>query len=63
MSLPNAGLLAQLQELSDEEKNQLTLAGLADVDAGRTISHEEMKSWVRSLFLAIGKLDLERSRD
>jgi predicted transcriptional regulator len=62
MSLPNAGLLAQLQELSDEEKNQLTLAGLADVDAGRTISHEEMKSWVRSLFLAIEKPDLERSR-
>lgn len=37
-------------ELSDEEKHQRTLAGLADVDAGRTISHEEMKAWARSLF-------------
>lgn len=53
MSLPDADLLAQLPEPSDEEKHQLTLAGLADVDAGRTISHEEMKAWVRSMFLAI----------
>jgi predicted transcriptional regulator len=52
MSLPDADLLARLPELSDEEKHKRTLAGLADVDAGRTISHEEMKAWVRSLFLA-----------
>jgi len=53
MSLPDADLLAQLPELSDEEKHKLTLAGLADVDAGRTISHEEMKAWLRPLFLAL----------
>lgn len=47
-------LLAHLPELSDEEKNQRTLAGLADVDAGRTISHEEVMSWAQSL-LASGR--------
>lgn len=57
MSLPDDDLLAQLPEPSDEEKHKLTLAGLADVDAGRTISHEEMKAWVRSMFLAVEEPD------
>ena len=35
-------LLAGLPKLSDEEKQRRTLAGLADVDAGRTIPHEEV---------------------
>jgi len=35
--------------LTAEEKHQRTLAGLADVDAGRTIPDEEMKAWARSL--------------
>ena len=61
MSLPDADLFARLPELSDEDKHQLTLAGLADVDAGRTISHEEMKAWVQSLFLAIEHHNLKRS--
>ena len=42
-------LLAGLPELSDEEKHRLTLAGLADVDAGRTIPHDAVRSWARSL--------------
>ncbi|MCA0325110.1 MAG: hypothetical protein LCH89_05855 [Proteobacteria bacterium] len=50
-------LLAGLPELSDEEKHQRTLAGLADVDAGRTISHEEMVKWANSLFDRSGGLD------
>ena len=57
MNLPDADLLAWLPELSDEEKHQATLTGLADVDAGRTISHEEMKAWVRSMFLAVEEPD------
>ena len=61
MSLPDDDLLAQLPEPSDEEKHKLTLAGLADVDAGRTISHEEMRAWVQSLFLAIEQQELKRS--
>ncbi|WP_448229855.1 hypothetical protein [Pseudoxanthomonas mexicana] len=61
MNLPDADLLAWLPKLSDEEKHQATLAGLADVDAGRTISHEEMKAWVQSLFLAIEQQELKRS--
>ena len=43
-------LLARLPELSDEEKHQRTLAGLADVDAGRTLSHKEVISRAQSLF-------------
>lgn len=42
--------LAGLPELSDEEKHRRTLAGLADVDGGRTIPHEEFVKWARSLF-------------
>ncbi|NCT72666.1 MAG: hypothetical protein GXC75_17120 [Xanthomonadaceae bacterium] len=61
MSLPDVDLVAQLSEPSDEERHQLTLAGLADVDAGRTISHEEMKTWVRSMFLAIEEPDQKLS--
>lgn len=50
MNVPDHILLADLPELSDEEKHQRTLAGLADVDADRMISHEEMLEWARSLF-------------
>lgn len=42
--------LAHLPELSDEEKHQRTSAVLADVDEGRTISHEEMMAWAQFLF-------------
>jgi len=49
MDLPDNDLLACLPVLTDEEKHHRTLAGLADVDAGRTISHEEMRAWARSL--------------
>jgi predicted transcriptional regulator len=41
-----AELLAMLPELSEVEKERRTRQGLADVDAGRTISHEEMMRWV-----------------
>lgn len=47
-------LLAGLPELSDEEKHQRTLAGLADVEAGRTIPHEEVILWARSLLRSSG---------
>jgi len=33
----------------EEEKHRRTLAGLADIDAGRTISHERMVEWAESL--------------
>ena len=50
MNASDHDLLAGLPELSDEEKHQRTLAGLADVDAGRTIPHEEMVKLAKSLF-------------
>ncbi|HEV8694736.1 MAG TPA: hypothetical protein VGQ93_11240 [Lysobacter sp.] len=50
MNLLDIDLLARLPELSDEEKHRRTLDGLADVDAGRTITHEEMQAWAQSLF-------------
>ncbi len=50
MNVPDHILLAGLPELSDEEKHQRIMAGLADVDAGRTILHEEVLEWARSLF-------------
>lgn len=50
MKLPDIDLLAGLPVPTDEEKHQRTLAGLADVDAGRTITHEEMMAWAQSLF-------------
>jgi hypothetical protein len=43
-------LLACLPAPSDEDKHQRILAGLADVDAGRTIPHEEVRAWAQSLF-------------
>lgn len=49
MDQSDLNLLARLPELSDQEKHQRTLAGLADVDAGRLIPHEEVMSWARSL--------------
>lgn len=45
-------LITALPELSDDGKHQLILVGLADVDAGRTISHAKIKSWVRFLLEA-----------
>lgn len=33
----------------EEWRHRMTLEGLADVDAGRTISHEAMKAWAASL--------------
>ena len=67
MNVPDHVLLAGLPELSNEEKHQRTLEGLADVDAGRTILHEEMLEWARSLFdrpngLTRGNLSLARYR-
>jgi predicted transcriptional regulator len=50
MNLPDNDSLAFLPVLTDEEKHQRTLAALADVDAGRTIPHEEMRAWAQSLF-------------
>ena len=50
MKLPDTDLLAHLPVPSNEETHQRTLAGLADVDAGRTITHEEMTEWAQSLF-------------
>ena len=39
---PEEKLLALLPELNEEEKDRRTREGLADVDAGRTIPHEEI---------------------
>ena len=50
MNGPDHDLLAGLPELSDEEKHQRTLAGLADVGAGRAVSREEFWKWAQSLF-------------
>ncbi len=49
MKFSESDMLACLPVLTDEDKHQRTLAGLADVDAGRTIPDEEMKAWARSL--------------
>lgn len=49
MKRSDLDLFARLPELSDEEKHQRTLAGLADVDAGRTIPHEAIQLWTTSL--------------
>ncbi len=32
-----------------EERHRMTLEGLADVDAGRTVPHEEVSLWLKSL--------------
>ncbi|MDE2141987.1 MAG: ribbon-helix-helix protein, CopG family [Elusimicrobia bacterium] len=41
---------ALLDWLSHEEiRRQLTLEGLADVDAGRVVDHESVRSWAESL--------------
>ena len=58
MKQSDLDLLAGSPELSDEEKHQRTLAGLADVDAGRTILHEEIRLWTASVVKPIS-----RSRD
>ncbi len=33
----------------EEERHRLTLEGLADVDAARTINHEAVRAWAESL--------------
>lgn len=33
----------------EERHHRMTLEALADVDAGRTVSHEDMRAWVASL--------------
>ena len=46
---PDDELPALPPELTEAEKDRRTREGLADVDAGRTIPHEEMLRWVRRL--------------
>ncbi len=41
--------LESLPELSEAEKHRRTLAALADVEAGRTIGHDELKAHIRSV--------------
>ena len=43
------GLLAALPELSDDEKHQRIMLGLADAEAGRLIPHETVILWAASL--------------
>ncbi|SOD54767.1 hypothetical protein [Pseudoxanthomonas wuyuanensis] len=50
MNLPDTDLLADMPELFEEEKHQATLEALADVDAGRAITHEEVVARAQSLF-------------
>ena len=33
----------------EEQRHRLTLEALADVDAGKTIDHDEVENWVESL--------------
>jgi predicted transcriptional regulator len=33
----------------EKKRHQLTLEGLADVDAGRTVDHAEIEAWARKL--------------
>lgn len=33
----------------EEQRHQLTLEGLADIDAGRVVDHETVKAWAASL--------------
>lgn len=42
-------LLALLPELTEEEKDRRTREALADVDAGRTVTHEELLRSLRQL--------------
>jgi predicted transcriptional regulator len=34
------------------DRRQMTLEALADVDAGRVVTHEEVEAWVMSLWIA-----------
>lgn len=43
-------LLALLPDLSEAEKDRRIRAALADVDAGRLISDEEMDRWMEKVF-------------
>lgn len=45
-------LPATFPVLSEAEKDRLTWEALADVDAGRTIPHEEMVRWIDEVLLA-----------
>lgn len=55
MDQSDLDLLTCMSELSDDEKHRRTLAGLADVDAGRTIPAEEVKRWAQSLLRLDGR--------
>lgn len=33
----------------EEQRHQLTLEGLADIDAGRVVDHETVKAWAANL--------------
>jgi len=35
--------------VEEERRHQMILKGLADIDAGRTVSHEDMQAWAASL--------------
>ena len=35
--------------LLEEKRHQLTLEGLADVDAGRTVDHAEVEAWAKKI--------------
>ncbi len=43
----NKALSAWIEE--EEERRRLTLEALADVDAGRTMSHQAVQEWAESL--------------
>lgn len=34
----------------EEERYQMTLEALADVDAGRVVSHDQVRAWAKSLY-------------
>ena len=60
MDQSHFGFLSSLPKRSDEEKHRHILDGLADVDAGRTVPHEQVTSWARSLALrAVASRDEE----
>ena len=53
MSLPLLDNLVRVGQLTwveqEEKRHRLTLEGLSDIDAGRTIDQAEVDAWVESL--------------
>ncbi len=52
LDLPRSSVLEQaLGDWADweEERHRMTLEGLADVDAGRVVDHEVVRTWADSL--------------